>query len=100
MDPQLIYFVEKVGWVAQYIVFDVPDGLYQLVIQGQRPNSNEAVGVAMDDIHLASCKELASAFLSRSLIHLAINCQSLNHVKEAMGSDTIEIAGSLAFKRP
>ena len=35
-----------------------PDGLYQVVIQGIRPNSKEASGVALDDIYLAPCDKL------------------------------------------
>ena len=34
-----------------------PEGFYQVVIQGIRPDTNEASGVALDDIFIAPCNE-------------------------------------------
>ena len=43
------------GWA--YLYSELPDGFYQIVIQGIRPISAESSGVALDDVYISSCSE-------------------------------------------
>ena len=45
----------KDSWSFARVQF--PEGFYQVVIQGIRPDTNEASGVALDDIFIAPCDE-------------------------------------------
>ena len=61
-------------WSSVRVQF--PEGFYQVVIQGIRPDTDEDSGVALDDIYIAPCDEfrkwhyllLALAFLSNNIL--------------------------------